>query len=588
MRPVTRGAPATYPADYLTDPLASPKAVASARLLQWYVDEIDNLRQRSATILNEIAAKGATITQSKKRKKKQASLPSKLKVITDAQIDLEEAYHTALTDSPIDKNALASAAQDLIENLDAQIEWYNSYSEPDEKRVNNVYGLARGDLITNIGQYCSYCEMPLAASLAVEHMLPKAGFPLVALSWTNFLLACSVCNAYKNAKPSRETGKRTALAQGILPPLSNEAIRNAALSTYLWPNDGTMYTNWQTFYRFQMKKVLYGNDGTLISTTDIPDHVVRLWGFGDSRVIVLSESGYAINVRFVELLREIEDPAAWTILQDLGRDTIDQLLQEALAGLAPDYQLNFVDTTPQLARVSNTIWRVTERRQYRVDATTQQHPQFSEVGSREITTISFPSAKERNAFFTSLGRGDIPAQIRAILMDPTKSYKVNPATQRVEITQSDRTTYLINVEKTLDIVEDGGVIQVYNAQEYQVELHLVPVAGAYAVKAKQVIDDLQLNHIDPTDTRFSDRRMVKRTKTWFLALEAVRNLNAVVTSGGMAFDPAIELADLITQTAIATGYWSVWWSVFHTFLAPTIRDRLTNFLSLTRNFPGIR
>lgn len=588
MRPVTRGAPASYPADYLTDPLASPGVVASATTLQGYIDRIDVLRQRNATILNEIAAVGVALPASKKRKKNQSTLSQNLNVITALQLNLEAAYQTALTSSPLDRNALATAARDLTENLDAQIEWYTSNTDPHQKRINGVYGLARGDLITNIGQYCSYCEMPLAASLAVEHMLPKADFPIVALSWTNFLLACSVCNAYKNAKPSRETGKKAALAQGIPPPPNNAAIRTAALSTYLWPNDGTTYTNWQTFFRFQMKKVLYGNDGTLLSSTDIPDHVVKSWGFGDSQVTLLSESGYAINVRFVELLSEIKDYATWTILQDLRRDTIDQPLQDALTGLAPDYRLNFVDTTPQLTRLVDTIWRVTERRQYTVDATTQRSPAFSEVGSRDITRFSLPTAKSQRAFFTALGRGDLPAEIKAILMDPTKSYLVNPATQRVEITQTDRTTYAIVVEKTLDLVDDGGVIQVYNAQEYQVELHLAPVGGPAAAKAKQVIDDLQLNHIDPTETRFSDRRMVKRTKTWFVALEAVRHLNAVVTSGGMAFEPAIELAGLITQTAIATGFWSVWWSVFHTFLAPTIRDQLTNFLTRTQNFPGVR
>ena len=35
------------------------------------------------------------------------------------------------------------------------------------------YQQARRYLIDNIGEYCSYCERKVAASLAVEHIIPK-------------------------------------------------------------------------------------------------------------------------------------------------------------------------------------------------------------------------------------------------------------------------------------------------------------------------------------------------------------------------------------------------------------------------------
>jgi hypothetical protein len=62
------------------------------------------------------------------------------------------------------------------------------------------YQDARLDLIGRLGDYCSYCEMRLEASLAVEHVLPKILKPESELSWDNFLLACTNCNSTKGKK----------------------------------------------------------------------------------------------------------------------------------------------------------------------------------------------------------------------------------------------------------------------------------------------------------------------------------------------------------------------------------------------------
>jgi uncharacterized protein (TIGR02646 family) len=62
------------------------------------------------------------------------------------------------------------------------------------------YQEARGDLITRLGEYCSFCETPLGASLAVEHMLPKKWHPHLEKDWNNFLLACTNCNSTKGYK----------------------------------------------------------------------------------------------------------------------------------------------------------------------------------------------------------------------------------------------------------------------------------------------------------------------------------------------------------------------------------------------------
>ncbi len=74
------------------------------------------------------------------------------------------------------------------------------------------YQNARKDLIGRLGGYCSYCEMKLDASLAVEHVQPKKHNPQLELSWFNFLLGCANCN-------------------------STKTDTNVNLADYLWPDE---------------------------------------------------------------------------------------------------------------------------------------------------------------------------------------------------------------------------------------------------------------------------------------------------------------------------------------------------------------
>lgn len=59
------------------------------------------------------------------------------------------------------------------------------------------YGDAKFPLVSNICQYCSYCEgNEKIHSLEVEHMAAKSqgGSPT---AWSNFLLCCKICNTTK-------------------------------------------------------------------------------------------------------------------------------------------------------------------------------------------------------------------------------------------------------------------------------------------------------------------------------------------------------------------------------------------------------
>lgn len=67
-------------------------------------------------------------------------------------------------------------------------------------KIFREYQDARGDLISRLGEYCSFCEARLGASLAVEHKLPKNLHPQLEKDWNNFLLACTNCNSTKGKK----------------------------------------------------------------------------------------------------------------------------------------------------------------------------------------------------------------------------------------------------------------------------------------------------------------------------------------------------------------------------------------------------
>jgi uncharacterized protein (TIGR02646 family) len=78
------------------------------------------------------------------------------------------------------------------------------------------YAAALSDLEQRLGRYCSYCERYIATNLAVEHVQAKSLVPTLALTWSNFLLACVNCNSCKGHAP-------------------------VTLADYLWPdNDNTL------------------------------------------------------------------------------------------------------------------------------------------------------------------------------------------------------------------------------------------------------------------------------------------------------------------------------------------------------------
>ncbi|HMN28263.1 MAG TPA: HNH endonuclease [Caldilineaceae bacterium] len=96
-------------------------------------------------------------------------------------------------------------------------------------QLSSNYGNARGALVTAVGQYCSYCEIPVNSNLHVEHVLPKNSFPAQSLSWTNFLLACPSCNTTKGDNPAQWINGAAMATPNAVAYLNDPA-------NYLWPN----------------------------------------------------------------------------------------------------------------------------------------------------------------------------------------------------------------------------------------------------------------------------------------------------------------------------------------------------------------
>jgi 5-methylcytosine-specific restriction endonuclease McrA len=113
------------------------------------------------------------------------------------------------------------------------------------RKLSKIYGTASGPLEAQLGRFCSFCEHYYESGLAVEHIVPKAPYPLFYLAWDNFLFCCTVCNSNKLSKPPRN--------DALFSPAPVDEVGYFALikDTYMWPQ-------WYTqVYRSSMPRLEY-------------------------------------------------------------------------------------------------------------------------------------------------------------------------------------------------------------------------------------------------------------------------------------------------------------------------------------------
>ncbi len=137
-------------------------------------------------------------------------------------------------------NTTSPATDDCLELWDDEVSGARSLSQDEadalaaiEQRVNQYYKRAASSLANAFGAYCAYCEVPLLTQVDVEHAVPKSEYPTLALSWTNFLAACTACNSRKRASPSRSDLDPSLPTSSPTPTDYENEIR---YNRYCWPD----------------------------------------------------------------------------------------------------------------------------------------------------------------------------------------------------------------------------------------------------------------------------------------------------------------------------------------------------------------
>lgn len=157
---------------------------------------------------------------------------------------------------------------------------------------DNEYGDYRGELLSHVGSYCSYCEVPLTLSVDVEHKVAKGAIATWDNLWDNFLLACKSCNSAKGGKPNQGKG--------------STRITTTYAKDYVWPDgwswpgnndakvgadpDPTITPTCSNFFTYQKK----------IDTTLDP-------GSTTARVWVYQNSTYSLNTTLYPRIQETID-----------------------------------------------------------------------------------------------------------------------------------------------------------------------------------------------------------------------------------------------------------------------------------------
>lgn len=108
-----------------------------------------------------------------------------------------------------------------------------------------TYQTTRSLLVQIQGTYCSYCEVPLADSMPVEHKAPKAesAFTDFASKFTNLTLSCTACNIRKGVNPTQQDAINLSMNPTVKASCGNLNISSSSTNYYwcgilnmVWPD----------------------------------------------------------------------------------------------------------------------------------------------------------------------------------------------------------------------------------------------------------------------------------------------------------------------------------------------------------------
>lgn len=606
MRPVRKGNRTSY------NPDTSPTATQRIIDLQSYIDLI-RTSARAATdfkklLDQEIVDNGIAYNEKAHSLYTQRDFPALANFSNEELlmeiITLRNAFAQALQQIPAPADLLY-IVQRLNFALSLASDAYKSISRD---VIEGVYKSARYDLIKNIGQYCSYCEMPLAASLAVEHKLPKQWFPFQSLNWENFLLACPICNSNKNAKPGVVEGIETALAGHVAPPLTKEKIAASASSLYQWPDDETSYTSFETAFQYKMYKVLYNLSGKVykerkFSNNELHEAVRR------SLIRKIDQAGGHIRAEVQTFLFDIKP-----LLE--GSDLLSYLRLVGPQGVTvsgPNYSNQLAALRDRFKNFTNNS--VANYLKFRVDIQLADNVTITTLGANQWsltqtsvyyvdigTTIKLYTDSSRGSLFGQWNNKATASKMRSALAGGSLPDEIAELIQRDPfgttldiIPQDGNRPSMMKVTRKYILAYTHGTLDVLASEVFSVELRLasavtkslVPFSITYNPKGSRVIENVGLNKHDINDQKLSDRRVARRTNAWFTAIECYMNLSqAEQITGSLGVVPS--LLEMIAQTASFTGFWSVWRWVALTYLGDRQRPQVINALNQPAYFPGTR
>jgi hypothetical protein len=153
-----------------------------------------------------------------------------------------------------------------------------------QKQAPEEYAFFRRSLVHQLGEYCSFCEVPLGANLAIEHIVSKSGNSNLENNWDNFILACTNCNSTKGTR-----------------------VNHSNLSQYYFPSDTTISTFKKLKYDFDV------NDNMVkVEAADIRDErankTIELTALNRTRATDLKVSDR----------RVVNRTAAWSVANELA------------------------------------------------------------------------------------------------------------------------------------------------------------------------------------------------------------------------------------------------------------------------------
>lgn len=501
---------------------------------------------------------------------------------------------------------LTAAALAALQKLDTLVARADAQITAAAKAYGKAYPKARGDLVAGLGQYCSYCELPMSANLAVEHMVPKSTFPQFAARWDNFLLCCSACNSRKLDQPDYRTYQQAAGA---------DATRQSALASMRFPTDAG-YTNFVASFGYRLNAT--DQDG-------VPDP--RAPGAaggniaGPPELVDMTARGPVARVGYIVLRAAVPDAADQAQLAALATGGAAQAPNAVPAALRNSFAV-LADLGGYSAEVEeNSAARLAFRLSHSVTY------RFDTSGVKLKVTRPGGAPQELNVRSRIaqgwLLTGAVPRDI--LLSNANLGYRYLPDVTVTALPAGvTRTQYDVTVADRyrceLDLASNVLTVAALVTTPYMLEIFARPAfdaTGAQAADlAKKTIERLDLNDEralgkatrggrrkrDDDDNNLVNRRVAWRTRTWFVAqasLERAKSASAMAqanpaTASAAEFELLVEL---IGQTMRHTGCWSVWMTVGATLPAPPANatpatvpfDVATRLRALATDlFPGTR